>query len=323
MANFSLEQQNFMNTMLQILNALGFVYTIYIIIMTSCKKSDKISKKLRYITIIHVLCYSIRFATFFAYIMIPKTYNDIQFYVITVSNGFWVLGVVLFYSLLVFRLYMIFKDSVYHLKRYHIISYIILVALIAPLWTLACSLKTNKYIYVFAVILINIYIGISVSIIFVKNLLSLVIVTSTSTTTVVIQDVKTASSSSGETRSTPVPDTPPTPKLDKTQTVLIKTATKTAILCIFGLIFYQVLLIFWGVLNVLIQHDYNVTHYGYIAVLISHSLMFISIWMEIHSVYLSFNYNDKQYHTLCCLCHNCMEKCFASSTQKRINEPHF
>ena len=87
---FGVEQKNLimMNTVLLILNALGFVYTIYIIIVTSLKTSDKVSKILRSLTIIHVLCYLIRFGTFFSILMISN--KEIKGYINIVSSAFWV-----------------------------------------------------------------------------------------------------------------------------------------------------------------------------------------------------------------------------------------
>ena len=315
------EQKTFMNRMLLTLNAIGFVYTIYIIIISSFKSIDKVSKSLIYMTMIHVFCYSIRFGTFFASLMI--TNKNAKSSMTIISNGFWVLAVVLFYVILVVRLHLVFKGSVYKLTKYHITIYIILIGIIAPLWGLACMMKMYKYIPIFIIVIINLYIGISVSMIFSRNIIKLVVATTPkpvgeSRTLISFRDADSNISSESEPQIVRM-DT----ELNKQQNSLMKTVTKTGVLAIFALIFYQILLIFWGTVNVLVQHYSGYNSIGFICKVIANVLIFISIWMEIHCVYLGFNYNDKEYHRLCCLCHNYAHKRVQTVTHQQINSVEF
>mmetsp|Transcript_36598 Transcript_36598/g.45176 ORF Transcript_36598/g.45176 Transcript_36598/m.45176 type:complete len:306 (-) Transcript_36598:230-1147(-) len=283
-------QEKCMDIMLQIMCIICVIYTIYIILVTFYKGCDKLSKKLKWLTILHVLCYTLRWITFFIHITIKNTIFKDIFNII--SRALWVIAVVLFYSILVIRLQTTFKDSIYALKKYQIYLYIILISIIAPLWAVACYIKTYKYIFIFMCSFINLFIGLSVATIFTKNILNVII-------NMTQKDLKPK-------------------KLDNKQRILTKTITKNAILTIFALISYQILLIFWGILAICIQYRSAIIQHRFGVMLTSNTLIFIAIGMEIHCLFLSFAYNNNQYERLCSLCHNCIERHFTNHTERQM-----
>ena len=286
------EQDSSLQITFQILSLLGLIYTIYIIFVSLYKRSDTVSKILQSMTIIHVLCYSIRFITF----LISATVTTYNIAVIFwyVSEIFWIFGVVTFYSIIIKRLQMTFKNSIYELSKYQIYFYIILVSIVAPLWGFGCFYAKNyKYIFVFIIAGINAYIGLSVLMIFTNNILKLIL-----------------SLTKLDSRSY---------KLDHRQRTLVNTITKNAVLSMFSSLFYEILVIFWGVASLLSRYITKHSEYKFYGLLISNILMSLSIWMEIHCIFLSFKYNDNQYKIMCSLCHNCFYKCFESHATKQVS----
>lgn len=262
--------------------------------------SGSINKTIK-ITILCYFSFDLIASTFLAILSINNNYqNDIIEAVTFIFHG---LGHVSFYLVLIVRLYILFKDSVYQYKKSTFIILLISATIIEIYHFCIHTIFEHlsdfsdklEYIFIASFIAINIIFGLTLIYLFIRNLLSLVI-------------NQRQSISLSTLRKTSQIERLETNVINERTINFVNIMTKNCTLCIAAVIFRNI-----GVIGFTLSHDQKASYFVLECLIVYN----ISLLCELLCIYMTFKFVSNWYQKICGRMHKIVFKCFEYYAQKK------
>ena len=231
-------------------------------------------------------------------------------------------GNLVYYILLIIRLYFTFQDTIYQTNKYLFYCYIVGIILFVVFGfcyissVLSESNEILRVIFLFIAGSINILIRLSLIATFSYKLCLLIAQTNA---TSIIPTTSSSSSprhSSSTTRTSNISSFDNNDSSSYQQFDLFKTMTKQLLLGIIAISTNTIAVILVGIER-LIRNQQNLKQdFGTMTFIII-ILLVISIWIEMICAYLGFNFNENLYYKICGKCHN---ECCMTITDRSVTK---
>ena len=290
----------------------SLIFLLLTIVKTSCDESvkrrptNKLSNAIRFITIGHILFYFIHFVTSFPFTV---TSDALFKYILVVTNKFCIITAeCLFYILLLFRLQSTFNLTVYHVPNMVVFLYGTSIGILFILWVLYEFIFSNYHqiegYLCFGLVIHNVMLSTFLIYSFNSRLFNLTTIHrgSLSPSIAVGNDMYNNENAYEV-------------ELNPRKNKLVDTIVKTSLLNTISIIFFQILLIFWGLyeLDIIAIEEIYKTY-----------IMSLSILIEVCCVYLIFSFNNKLYKKICGSCHQISHHLCSKMANYKLetNKPH-
>eukprot|EP01084_Bolivina_argentea_P077073 139741_1 len=305
----------------------NIVYTTVFLILTVYKTSctqkstihgyrNRLSNSIKFITISHILFYLLHFATLFPF---QPTDTELVQKIFIYSTKFCIVSAeCLFYVLLLVRLHSTFNLTSYALSKCSLYIYTMGILLLFLFWilyefvfyTISVNVPTPSNIQssgymCFIIVLCNIILGTVLVYSFNSRLFSLV----TSQRRSISPSIAVGNDMYNNEETYEV-------ELNPRQSRLIETIVKVSLLNTIAIIFFQILLILWGLYELDIIENHSNTE-----LLIKQYIMSVSIFVEVFCVYLSFAFNARLYKCLCGRVHTVCHTLCSKTAKKEMKRP--